>query len=146
MSKSKKMMRNLLLLPKVFLILTVIFIMWVFILLSPPMFGVFDPDWAGLSPSLWLILLSVLIGVFIVIDIILYATPSFFATDLGSDSGAQPVEFPEVEQRMGKDVYEFTYPVGAKGGVFSKTYIQIKDNAIIRVRNQMIKKDDVWKK
>ena len=146
MSQSKKMMRNLLLLPKVFLILTVVFIMWVFILLSAPMFGVFEPDWAGLSPSLWLIILSVLIGVFIVIDIILYATPSFYVSTSVSDAIAQPVEFPEVEQRMGKDVYEFTYPVGSKGGVFSKTYVQIQDNAIIRVRNQMIKKDDVWKK
>ena len=143
---SESSMKKYIVLPKLFLILTVIFIMWIVVLLSGPLFGVFDPHWTGLSPSLWMILISILIAVFIIIDIILYATPHFFISGSYYDLSYDPVEFPEIEQRNGKQVYEYTYPVGAKGGVFSKTYIQIDDQTVVRVRNQMISKEKIWNK
>jgi hypothetical protein len=91
-------------------------------------------------------MISVFIGIFIIIDIILYATPSFYSDDSSVHEMFEPVEFPEVEKRKGKQVHEFTYPVGSEGGVFSKTYVLIDNENIIRIRNQMIKKEDVWKK
>lgn len=118
--------------------------MWVVILLSGPLFGVIEPDWAGLSSSLWVILVSVLIGAFIIIDIILYATP-LIGKEVEMNAPIKPVEFPEIEKRNGKTVYEYTYPGGIKGGVFSKTYISIDDETVIRIRNQMIPKEQVWK-
>ncbi len=142
--QSKFKIKDLLLLPKLFLVITVVLIMWVVIVLSGPMFGVFEPDWAGLSPSLWLLMVSIFIGIFIVIDIILYATPRFFVDQ--SKLEFSTVELPEIENRNGKQVHEFTYPVGVKGGVFSKTYVQIEQNKILRIRNLMIKKEEIWKK
>jgi len=142
--QSKFKIKDLLLLPKLFLVITVVLIMWIVIVLSGPMFGVFEPDWAGLSPSLWLLMVSVFIGIFIVIDIILYATPRFFVDQSIVEFGT--VELPEIENRNGKQVHEFTFPVGVKGGVFSKTYVQIEQNKILRIRNLMIKKEDIWKK
>jgi len=142
--QSKFKIKDLLLLPKLFLVITVVLIMWIVIVLSGPMFGVFEPDWTGLSPSLWLLMVSIFIGIFIVIDIILYATPRFFVDQSVVEFGT--VESPEIENRNGKQVHEFTFPVGVKGGVFSKTYVQIEQNKILRIRNLMIKKEDVWKK
>jgi len=142
--QSKFKIKDLLLLPKLFLVITVVLIMWVVIVLSGPMFGVFEPDWAGLSPSLWLLMVSIFIGIFIVIDIILYATPRFFVDQ--SKLEFSTVELPEIENRNGKQVHEFTYPVGVKGGLLSKTYFKIKQNKIFRIRNLMIKKEEIWKK
>ena len=142
--QSRFKLKDLLLLPKLFLVITVVLIMWIVIVLSGPLFGVFEPDWAGLSPSLWLMMVSILIGVFIVIDIILYATPHFFVDQTILDF--KSVELSEIENRNGKQVHEFTYPVGLKGGVFSKTYVQIEQNKILRIRNLMIKKEEIWKK
>ena len=105
-----------------------------------------DPDWTGISPSLWLILISILIGAFIVIDIILYITPQFFVKDPISTQQMNLVEFPEIEERHGKKVYEYTYPVGSKGGIFSKTYIQIGEYTLLRIRNQILQKEQIWKK
>jgi hypothetical protein len=119
--------------------------MLIIIILGVPLFGEIEPDWAGLSPSLWLIMISILIGIFIIIDIILYATPRFFINTTINDSDPLLVEFPEVEQRNGKQVYDFTYPASAKGGVFSKTYVKIGEEALVRIRNQMIKKEEIWK-
>ncbi len=141
-TQSSNIFRTLILLPKLFLILTVVFIMWIVILISGPLFGVLDPDWAGLSSSLWVLLISVLIGAFIVIDIILYATPIINKEEI-LISSMQPVEFPEIEKRNGKTVYEYTHPSGTHGGVFSKTYLQIDDQTVIRIRNQMIKKEQL---
>ena len=138
-----KLINSLILLPKLFLILTVIFIMWIVILLSGPLFGVLEPDWAGISSSIWMIIISGLIGIFIVIDIVLYATP-MITKNQSMFSQTPTVEFPEIEKRNGKTVYEYTYPSGKLGGVFSKTYITIDDETIIRVRNQMISKEQLW--
>ena len=142
--KSSNISHSLVLLPKLFLIITVVFIMWIVILLSGPLFGVLEPDWAGLSSSLWMILISVLIGAFIVIDIILYATP-LISKEKQMNVQMEPVEFPEIEKRNGKTVYEYTYPNGIKGGVFSKTYVVIDDRTVIRIRNKMIPKEKIWK-
>ena len=140
---SSNIFHSLILLPKLFLIITVIFIMWIVILISGPLFGVLDPDWAGLSSSLWVLLISVLIGAFIVIDIILYATPMINKNET-MFSPVQTVEFPEIEKRDGKTVYDYTYPGSTQGGVFSKTYVQVDDQTVIRIRNQMITKEQLW--
>jgi len=144
MERSTISVKQILMLPKLFVILTVIFAMWIVIVLGGPIFGVFEPNWTGISPSLWMILISILIGAFIVIDIVLYATPKFFSQSEEMEKSINLVEFPEVEQRDGKQVYEFTYPVGSKGGVFSKTYVKINEGAIVRIRNQMINKEEIW--
>ena len=146
MVRSTISVKQLLMLPKLFLILTVVFIMWIMIVLGGPFFGVFEPNWTGISASLWMILISIILSTFIIIDIVLYATPKFFSYPQDKEASIGLVEFPEIEQRAGKQVYEFTYPVGSRGGVFSKTYVKISEQAIIRIRNQMIKKEEIWNK
>lgn len=45
----------------------------------------------------------------------------------------------------GKKLYTFTYPEGARGGIFSKTIIEIDDSTAVNVRCQVIKPEDLWR-
>jgi len=49
-----------------------------------------------------------------------------------------------VEYLDGKKVYEYTFPKNKKGGIFSKTYVQIDNNTLLRIRNQMIPSESLW--
>ena len=44
----------------------------------------------------------------------------------------------------GKKVYIFTFPKGAEGGVFSKTYIEIDKKNILRLRSLIVPPDELW--
>jgi hypothetical protein len=116
--------------------------MWIVILISGVSYLELDPDWAGISVSIWLVIISALFGLFIIIDILMYMSPTtflkgeiqeFIATEPSSD-----------EYLDGMRVYQYTYPKEKKGGLFSKTYIKVDDSTLIRVRNQMIPADDLW--
>jgi len=45
----------------------------------------------------------------------------------------------------GKRLYTFTYPEGARGGVFSKTIIEIDDKTAVNIRCQVIRPQQIWK-
>lgn len=131
----------LFLLPKLFLIISIILLMWIVIVLSGVSVLELDPDWAGLSLSSWLLVISVLFGAFIVIDIFMYVSPSLFT----KENIKEFIDAEDSDEYLdGKKVYEYTYPKHTKGGIFSKTYIKIDDNTLLRVRNQMIQAKDLW--
>lgn len=132
------------LLPKLFLILAVVFSMWIVLVLSGQLFLQYDHAWTGLPLSFWLVLISLLFGVFIIIDIFIYAKPTFFFTT--TTSIEQPQITTPFEVKHGKQIYEYTSPKKAKGGLFSKTYIPIDDTTVIRVRHQIISENKLWGK
>lgn len=140
-SSSKSPINLLYILPKVFLIISVLLLMWIVILISGVSYLEFDPDWAGISISNWLILVSVLFGAFIIIDIVMYVSPSLFVKGeiqefVSSESQAEFLD--------GMKVYEYTFPKDNHGGVYSKTYVKIDDSFLLRVRNQMIPAEILW--
>jgi len=65
-SSQKKPINLLLILPKLFLIISIVLLMWIVIVLSGVSLLELEPDWAGLSLSSWLIVISGLFGVFII--------------------------------------------------------------------------------
>jgi hypothetical protein len=127
-------------LPKLFLILTIIFLLWVIIIITIPMIIDVDPTWTGISASFWIIMISVLIGVFIVVDIFLYVFPKYDITQK-----VDSIIKPKIEMMKGKRVYEYTFPQDTKGGMFSKTYIELDEKSIIRIRHQMLTAEKLWK-
>ncbi len=132
------------LLPKLFLVLTIIFLLWIIIVASGVFILEMDPFWAGLSLGMWAIVVSILVAIFIVLDSLFLIKPS-----LGLNETMEFVEsdrFNQPEFVNGKRVYEFTFPQHAKGGVFSKTYLQIHNDFLLRVRNQMFTESELWKK
>jgi len=139
---TKKTQSPGILLPKLFLILTIIFLMWIVIVASGSMILGLDSSWAGLSLGLWAILVSVLIGIFIVLDIVFLINPKLGMAS--TDEFIRPSESNLPEYRDGKRVYEFTFPNKAKGGLFSKTYLQVDDSFLLRVRNQMFDAGELW--
>lgn len=140
-SSQKKPINLLLILPKLFLIISIVLLMWIVIVLSGVSILELDPDWAGLSLSSWLIVISVLFGVFIIIDILMYVSPSLFTKqDIKEFTSTDE----SVEYLDGRKVYEYTFPKNKKGGIFSKTYVQVDNNTLLRIRNQMIPSESLW--
>ena len=140
-SSHQKSLNILIILPKLFLIISVLLLMWIVILISGVSYLELDPDWAGISISIWLLVISVLFGAFIVIDILMYMSPTIFMK--GEMQEFIPTE-PSSEYLDGMKVYEYTYPRLKKGGLFSKTYVKVDDSTLIRVRNQMIPAEVLW--
>jgi len=141
---SKKHSSFAVILPKLFLILAVVFSMWIVLVLSGQMFLEYSSTWTGLSLSFWLLLISVLFGAFIVIDIIIYAHPRLLI-----HSDILSVDLPmssSVAIKDGKHIYEFTFPKNVKGGLFSKTYISIDEENVVRLRHQIISYEQLWGK
>ncbi|MBS3748494.1 MAG: hypothetical protein KGY67_02205 [Candidatus Thermoplasmatota archaeon] len=137
----KQTLNPLLILPKLFLIISIVLLMWIVIVLSGVSVLELDPDWAGLSLSSWLLVISILFGAFIIIDILMYVSPQLFTKQniqkfTTADSSTEYLD--------GKKVYEYTFPKNRKGGIFSKTYVQIDSNSLVRIRNQMIPAEKLW--
>jgi hypothetical protein len=130
------------LLPKLFIVIVVVLLMWLVIVGSAPLLLEFDPLWTGLSLGTWFLIISTLVGIFIVLDIIFYLkadqTPQAFEEFKPIEEHTSP------EYKDGKQVYEFTHPVGSKGGIYSKTYLQIDTGSILRIRQQMFTAEEVW--
>ena len=52
----------------------------------------------------------------------------------------------EPEYINGKRVHVLTFPHGKEGGIFSKTYIQIDEDNVLRLRTLLIPPDELWGK
>ena len=108
-----------------FLIIVAIVLIGVFI------FGA-GHNWALLSLGSWLILINVLIILFILFNFFFYFHYSTVQKERIN------LEKPKPEYVDGKRVYIYTVPIGIEGGIFSKTYIDIDNYSILRLRTLII--------
>jgi hypothetical protein len=117
---------------RLFLLLTIIFI----IIAAIVFIGIFilgaGHNWALLSIDFWFILIIVLILIFILLNIIFYIHYRSF------QKKRIDLEKPKPEYIDGKRVFVYTVPVNMEGGIFSKTYIEIDKNSILRLRTLII--------
>jgi hypothetical protein len=121
------------------LIIAILVTLWIsWIIISVYVFSM-DNNWAGLSMDHWIIVGIGLITLFIIITLIQNLIPFFIARK--KDKEAHKPTF-----YQGKRVYEFTFPIESKGGIYSRTYISIDDKNLVNFRYQMILPDDLWKK
>jgi len=95
-------------------------------------------NWALFSLDGWIIVLCSLFVIFIVLDLVFY---SHFSS---VENKRIESEKPQPEFINGKRVYVFTYPQGAEGGVFSKTYIEVDKNSVLRLRSLMIPPEELF--
>jgi len=51
-----------------------------------------------------------------------------------------------VEYINGKKIHIYTSPKGTEGGIFSKTYIEIDEHNLLRLRTLMIPPGELWGK
>ena len=127
-------------LSKLFLVLGILLVLWVVIVFIGARILDYGYDWALLSVENWVLLTSIIIIIFILLIVIFFAHYYSIKRKLSS------VKAPKVEFVSGKKVHVFTFPQGTEGGIFSKTYIEIDDENILRVRTLMITPDNLWNK
>jgi len=127
-------------LSKIFLILGLLLVLWVVIVFIGARVLNYGYDWALLSVRNWILLVSIIIVVFILLIVIFSA--HFYTVKKKLSS----VKKPKVEYVAGKKVHVFTFPQGVEGGIFSKTYVEIDDENILRVRTLMLPPEKLWSK
>ena len=127
-------------LSKLFAVIAILFIIWVFVVLL----GIYllgqGYNWALLSLEGWIYVLCALIGFFIVLEIIFYLHYN------GVKKRRLDAEKPEPEFTQGKRLYVYTHPKGAEGGIYSKTYIKIDETSVLRLRTLMVPPQELWNK
>lgn len=127
-------------LSKIFPIITVLFIIWIiFVALGVFLFEL-EYNWALLSLENWVYACCILIGFFVILELVLY----FHYT--ATKGKKLKKEKPRPEFIHGKRLYVYTYPAGAEGGIYSKTYVNIDENHVLRLRALMVPPDELWGK
>ena len=86
----------------------------------------------------WIFGVAVVIGLFILLEILFYLHILLFRRK------RYKMEKPQPEYIDGKIVVDVTFPRGTDGGVYSKTYIEIDDSSILRLKNLMIPPGELW--
>jgi uncharacterized membrane protein len=97
-------------------------------------------NWAGADLNTWIIMVSVIFALFIILELI------FFFHFSTARTKRVEVQKPKKEYINGKRIFIYTFPKGKEGGIFSKTYIEIDENNVLRLRSLMIPPEDLWSK
>jgi hypothetical protein len=123
---------------RIFLIITILLIILLIISAIGIIFLGLGINWFLFSFDGWLVGLSLIIGLFILLEIIFYLHCYLL--------GRKRIKLgkPTPEYIDGKKVIEITFPSGTDGGIYSKTYIEIDNNNILRLKNLMIPPDELW--
>lgn len=85
----------------------------------------------------WIFGVLVVIGAFVLLEIL------FFLHFFLYRRKRIRLEQPQPEYIDGKIIIDITFPKGIDGGVFSKTYVEIDNNSILRLRNLMVPPDEI---
>lgn len=128
------------LLSKLFILIAILFTIFVVIVFLGITYLGYGYNWAGISLEGWIIALCSLFGAFIILGLIFYFHFSSAKTK------RIDAEKPKIEFINGKRVHVFTFPKGKEGGIFSKTYIEIDKNSVLRLRSLMIPPEELWGK
>jgi len=127
-------------LSKIFLVIAILFIIWVVIVILEIYLLGQEYNWALLSLDNWIYVCCALLGFFVVLEIIFYLHYN------GVSKKRLDAEKPELEFTQGKRLYVYTHPQAAEGGIYSKTYIKIDENNVLRLRTLMISPQELWSK
>ena len=125
---------------KIFFLIAIIYCLWIAVLIMGAYFLGLGSKWAVLTLEQWITTaIGLLIGIIALEFIfILHYTISY--------RKKQRREKPQPVTMQGKQVHSLTLPIGAKGGIFSKTYIMIDEARVLHLRYQMIQPTDLWTK
>lgn len=123
----------------IFFILGIMLILWTFIVFLGVYIWNYNNNWVLTSLENWIFAVSIIIVILILFEIIFYTSySSLLRRKFMKD---QPVEYIN-----GKKVHIYTTPKGIKGGIFSKTYIEIDEHNLLRLRTLMIPPGELWGK
>ncbi len=125
-------------LSKLFLITSILFIIWILFVAMGAFILEMGPNWALLNLENWITAWCVLTVIFIILEVVFY-----FQYTSKVDKKLE-LEEPESEFLHDKRLYVYTNPAGTEGGIFSKTYISIDEDIVLRLRGLIIPPNEVW--
>jgi len=125
-------------LTKIIFLIGMIVVLWAAIVFIGILFWGYAYDWALVNLDAWLLIDSIIIAILIITELALYFRYSNYKEK------AVEIEKPKPEFIGGKKVTVFTYPKGMDGGVFSKTYVELDDHNILRLRALMVHPGELW--
>ncbi len=123
---------------RLFLIITILLIFLIVISAIGIIFLGLGTNWILFGFEGWMVGLSLLIVLFILLEIIFYLHFSLLRKKI------QKLGKPKPEFIDGKKVIEISFPRGTDGGIYSKTYIEIDNQSVLRLKNLMIPPDELW--
>ncbi len=127
-------------LSKILLVITVLFSLWILFVALANIILKFEPAWAFFTLDVWIYVWCFVVCFFILLILIFF----FHYSSVRKKRLEQ--EKPKPEFIDGKRLHIYTCPKGSEGGIFSKTYIKIDDNNILRLRTLMIPPNELWEK
>jgi hypothetical protein len=119
-------------------ILGILFILWIIIVIAGVYIWNKGYNWAGINLEIWILIVSIIFVILIILELLLYSR--FQKEKIQMTFMSKP----ESEYINNKKVHIFTYPQGAEGGIFSKTYIDIDEHNILRLRTVIIPPGELW--
>jgi hypothetical protein len=124
---------------RILFLFAMIYSLWIALLIIGAFYLELGNKWAVLTTEQW-----ILIGIFIIAVIIGLEMILLLHYSLSKRRYLQPEHPPQPVYLQGKQVYSYTVPVDAKGGIFSKTYIMIDQTRVLNLRYQMILPNELW--
>lgn len=133
----EKQKQRLVKVSKFLFLFTVIYSLWIALLIISTYFFQLEDKWAVLTIEQWILTAIAFFSIAIILEIIfiLYYI-------LSRKKHIQPQK--QLTFLEGKQVHNYTIPVNAKGGIFSKTYILIDEKRLLNLRYQMIPPENLW--
>jgi membrane protein YdbS with pleckstrin-like domain len=126
---------------KIFLLLTIIYSLWVIIIIIGVYSLGLNFKWATFTIGQWISSAIALISILIGFELLFILHYLYLKRKKAKpEPSKQPVYI------QGKQLYHYTLPIGAKGGIFSKTFILIDENRVLHLRYQMIPPNELWGK
>jgi hypothetical protein len=123
---------------KLFFLLFILYVIWIISVILGVYLLNMGYSWAVLSLDLWIYSAIALIGVFIALELILLIRYQTLKKRQIIAERPQPVLY------KGKKLHAYTTPKDAEGGFFSRTYIQIDKDNILRLRTLIIPPEELW--
>jgi len=136
----EKLKRRYLKASKLLFLFTVLYCLWIALVIMGAFFLQLGNKWAVLTLEQWILSAILLLGVVIGLEIIFLLHNTLLRK--------KQVQAEQPQQQVylqGKKVNIYTIPAGAKGGIFSKTFIMIDKTRVLNLRFQMIPQNDLWK-
>jgi hypothetical protein len=135
----EKLKRRYLKISKLLFLFTIIYSLWVALVIMGVYFLQLGNKWVVFTIGQWILSAIILISVIIGLEIIF-----LLHNTLSRKKHLHPEQFQPLVYLQGKQVHNYTIPAGAKGGIFSKTFIMIDETRVVNLRYQMIPPNDLW--
>jgi hypothetical protein len=138
----KQQKQRLLRATKYFFVFTVLYSLWIAILIMGVYFLKLGNKWAILTMEQWILSAIALISIAIGLEVVLLIQYTLLRKKQREQ--LEPKKQKHREYIQGKQVHNYTIPLDAKGGIYSKTYILIDEDRVLNIRYQMIPPNNLW--